>query len=80
MEKAPEEQKTNMMWFGDDCMDVLNSTKGNMPNDLNGYLNLMGEMKSYGERYKDCPGVDKKFYENFMDVVNNLETELKKYK
>ena len=79
MEKATEKEKDAMSWFGFDCMDVLNSNKENMPNDLNGYKNLMKKMKVYIERYDNCPGVDKEVYENLMNVANNLETEFKKY-
>ena len=79
MEKATEKEKDAMSWFGSDCMDVLNSNKENMPNDLNGYKDLMKKMKVYIERYDNCPGIDKGVYEGLLNVTNSLETELNKY-
>ncbi|MBU3217839.1 hypothetical protein LL033_24865 (plasmid) [Clostridium estertheticum] len=76
---ATEKEKDAMRWFSSDCMSVLNSNKENMPNDLNGYLNLMGNMKDYIERYNHCPGVDQTVYESLVNVCNKFETELNKY-
>ncbi|MBZ9618547.1 hypothetical protein [Clostridium estertheticum] len=79
MEKSTEKEKYAMLWFSSDCMSVMNSNKENMPNDLNGYLNLMSIMKDYIERYNHCPGVDQSIYEGLVNVSNTFETELNKY-
>ncbi|MGH4120976.1 hypothetical protein [Clostridium sp.] len=78
-EKSTEKEKDAMSQLGLNCMEVLNSNKGNMPNDLNGYINLIENMKIYIERYNNCPGVDKGVYEGLVTVTNSLATELNKY-
>lgn len=78
-EKATEKEKDAMSQLNFIYMDVFNSNNGNMPNDLNGYINLMEKMKVYMERYNNCPGVDKGVYEGLMNVANSFETELNKY-
>ncbi|MBU3187914.1 hypothetical protein [Clostridium estertheticum] len=76
---ATEKEKDAMRWFSSDCMSVLNSNKENMPNDLNGYENLMKKMKVYLERYNNCPGVSKDTYECLVNVANSFESKLNKY-
>ncbi|MGH4140087.1 hypothetical protein [Clostridium sp.] len=78
-EKSTEKEKDAMSQLGSNCMEVLNSNKGNMPNDLNGYINLIENMKIYIERYNNCPGIDKGVYEGLVTVTNSLATELLKY-
>ncbi|EPY2272420.1 hypothetical protein ACXAUS_001244 [Clostridium sporogenes] len=75
-----EEERLNMMTFGFYALEVLNKKNGNVPKDVNGYLDLMEEMQVYIERYNNCPGVDERYYEGLRDVINSFVTELKKYK
>ncbi|WP_322392507.1 hypothetical protein, partial [Clostridium perfringens] len=72
-----ETEWLDMISFGDNCTRAVNENNGNMPNDLNGYTNLMGDMKVYIQRYNN---IDNRIYESFMNIANNLQTELKKYK
>ncbi|WP_191980825.1 hypothetical protein [Clostridium haemolyticum] len=52
-----------------------------MPNDLNGYINFMTDIKDYLElHYHNVPGISNEFYERIMNNVNKFENELKKYK
>jgi hypothetical protein len=78
-EKSTEKEKDAMRQLGSNCMEVLNANKGNMPNDLNGYINLIENMKIYIEQYNNCPGIDKGVYEGLVNVTNSLATELNKY-
>jgi protein required for attachment to host cells len=75
-----EEERLNMMSFGFHALEVLNKKNGNVPKDINGYLDFMEEMQAYIERYNNCPGVDGKYYEGLRDVANGFITELGKYK
>ncbi|MBX4262194.1 hypothetical protein KTC96_23850 (plasmid) [Clostridium estertheticum] len=78
-EKATQEEKNAMMDFDIVYENFLEENKENMPNDLNGYENLMEKMKVYMERYNNCPGVSKETYEGLVNVANSFETELNKY-
>ncbi|MBW9153908.1 hypothetical protein [Clostridium estertheticum] len=78
-EKATDEEKDAMRSFDTIYNMALKENKKNTPNDLNGYLNLMGNMKDYIELYNHCPGVDQNLYEGLVNVANSFETELNKY-
>ncbi|MCB2356573.1 hypothetical protein [Clostridium estertheticum] len=78
-EKATDEEKDAMRSFDTIYNMALKENKKNTPNDLNGYLNLMGNMKDYIELYNHCPGVDQSLYEGLVNVANSFETELNKY-
>ncbi|MBB6714911.1 hypothetical protein [Clostridium gasigenes] len=80
LQNGTQEEKEAMTCFASNCQRVLNEKNGDVPNDLNGYLNFMGQMEKYMERYDNCPGVDKNFYESLVNVVSNIKTELEKYK
>ena len=78
-EKATEKEKDAMRSFDTVYGTFLMENKKDMPNDLNGYLNLMDNMKGYIERYNHCPGVDQSLYEGLVNLSNSFETELNKY-
>ncbi|MGV8981144.1 hypothetical protein [Clostridium sp.] len=78
-EKATEKEKDAMRSFDTIYGQTFMENKEDMTNDLNGYINLMENMKVYMERYNNCPGIDKGVYEGLMNVANSLETELNKY-
>ncbi|MBX4265589.1 hypothetical protein [Clostridium estertheticum] len=78
-QKATEKEKDDMMSFDIVYETFSRENKKDMPNDLNGNLKLMNNMKSYIERYNHCPGVDQSIYEGLVNVSNSFETELNKY-
>ncbi|MBX4271965.1 hypothetical protein [Clostridium estertheticum] len=78
-EKATDEEKDAMRSFDTIYNMALKENKKNTPNDLDGYLNLMDNMKDYIELYNHCPGVNQGVYEGLVNVVNKFETELNKY-
>lgn len=75
-----EEERSYMSSFAFHTLEVLNKKGGNVPKDLNGYLDFMEEMNVYLQRYNNCPGVANGYYEGVRDVTNSFDTELKKYK
>lgn len=75
-EKATAKEKDDMMSFDTVYGTFLRENKKDMPNDLNGYLKLMNNMKSYIERYN---GIDQSIYEGLVNLSNSVETELNKY-
>ncbi|MBB6624394.1 hypothetical protein H7E67_13210 [Clostridium gasigenes] len=78
-----EKERLDMGEFAFHCCEVLESKKGTgeyAPNDLNGYLDFIGEMKDYVRLHcYNVPGQDNKIYEKYMDIANGFESELKKY-
>ncbi|MBU3136072.1 hypothetical protein KPL39_07295 [Clostridium gasigenes] len=82
-EKCTTEKERVDMGMGEftfHCSEVLDSKNGNVPNDLNGYLDFIGEMKDYVRLHcYNVPGQDNKIYEDYMNIANIFETELKKY-
>lgn len=81
MENASPEEKSMLDFLGDRFMDKLREKKFNMPNDLNGYINFMTDIKDYLElHYHNVSGISNEFYERIMNNVNKFENELKKYK
>lgn len=76
---ATEKEKWDIIAFGFDCMDVLNKENINMPTNFNGYLKFAGKMKDYIEKYRNCPGIDPKFYERMKTIATNFEGALKRY-
>ena len=75
-EKATEKEKDAMRSFDTVYGTFLMENKKDMPNDLNGYLKLMNNMKGYIERYN---GIDQSTYEGLVKLSNRFETELNKY-
>ncbi|MBU3217760.1 hypothetical protein LL033_24340 (plasmid) [Clostridium estertheticum] len=78
-EKATAKEKDDMRSFDSVYETFSMENKKDMPNDLNGYLKLMNNMKSYIELYNHCPGVDQSIYEGLVNLSNSFETELNKY-
>ncbi|WP_017413879.1 hypothetical protein [Clostridium tunisiense] len=87
LEKATPEQKDNILSFSMAYDIFTNGDKyglsrnecynKSIPNDLNGYLSFMQDMKRYIEKY-NISAVDKKIYEGMKDVADSFELELKK--
>lgn len=80
LQNASEKEKWNMIMFSCACQNVLDDKKENMPNDLNGYINFMGEVKDYFGKCKDVSVGDTKYCQDMINVANSFETALKKYK
>ncbi|MBB6624395.1 hypothetical protein H7E67_13215 [Clostridium gasigenes] len=80
---ATEKEQVAMGSFAIHCSEILESKKGTaeyVPNDLNGYLDFIGDMKDYLRLHcYNVPGQDNKIYEDYMNIANGFESELKKY-
>lgn len=79
---SPEvrEEMNNFVLFHSNFLEEYKNYKGNMPNDLMGYSDIIKDMRRYAEEYSnsnDKQGL--KQYKQYSRVLDLFENELKKF-